>query len=525
MQLTVPSGSEVRRIEYTRRLQSIDQAWEVRLEAGGQLLESCVVPLGAWECNEPPEGSYEEFDIAPGEQTVELGAWCLSSSCAYTGGPLYDFAAVIYSSVVTVEENTAPTASSPTLSGLSNGWVGPGGATASMVGSDTLGLKRLELVVDGSVSKTVNNAGCVDWSVLPCSDTSVPGLGPGFSGQAAIEGVKDGLHQVQARAVDAAGNIATSGAVEVKVDRTAPSPPVSEDAILNTATAKVEWSQPVRDDGSPVVKTRARICTGTADPLTCRWENVALFGSADVPLGADGDRTTVQIEMTDAAGNVGLSPVVNYRRDTSGPAAPGLTLTPGSGGRRTVSVAATEPFISGYVLRVCDAGGNNCSEANRAAKGSVDVELAAPGLYRVEVALIDEAGNRGAPGAVAVDYPKDADKPGDKPGEQPGDKPLATGLRLDAPSKLKARATVIQPRGSVKPGSASKVTVTVRGRPAGRKRSVTYTARVTPVKSGKWSAKLKLPRGVSRRKGVLVTVTATPAAGYAAATISRRIRG
>ena len=510
---SAPASGTLSSVTYRRRLRSIEQSWQIRLMAGVTKLEDCVLQVSEFECADTALNQTFSTPLPANTTSLALEVWCVDSVCPYNPGPLYDFAAVIYSSVVTVQESIPPTVAAPLLTGLTNGWVGAGAPVATLSGSDTLGLRRIELLDGSDVVQNVANSGCVDWSVLPCSDSSVPGLGPGFNGSASLAGLSDGVHQLKTRATDAAGNQALSAAVEVKVDHRVPVPYwLSRGGTVGGESVAVNWLKPDGPVGSPITASRAKVCTGAPEPTTCRWEAAPIEGPLSIALGPDGTRTEVQIEMTDEAGNVGLSSVVEYLRDSTAPAAPQLALVAGSGAKRSIDVTATDPDVAEYALRICGPAG--CIDSRRPATGRVDVDLGTPASYRVEVGLVDRVGNVGATSAVSVDY---ADtKPGDS-------KP--TGLKLQSPTKLRPRITKVDIVGTVRAGSASKVTVTVKGRPAGRKKNVTYKATAKPTKSGKWTVRLKLPRGVSRRHGVLVKVTATPNAGYLGATVTRRIRG
>ncbi len=499
-----PPGATLKRIDYRRDLQSLDQSWQVQLRSGAAIVESCEVPLGHYVCPDLYGGN-PTFDLAAGTSELDLAAWCIVGPCPYGAGPLVEFAAVIYSSVVTVEEHGAPAVGAPNVAGLSNGWIGTGAASASLAGSDQLGLRRLELVEDDAVLATLTKSGCVDWSIYPCSEPGA-GLSPAFSGTVSLNAIPEGEHVVRARATDAAGNTALSAPVTLKVDRT---PPVavglSEGGVASARTREFSWFVPL--GGSPIVTTRVRVCTGRGAPSSCRWEPATADGPLLIDTGEDGDVTTAQIEMTDQVGNVGITSAVEYRRDASAPAPPQLTVEAGSGARRALTVTAPDPDVAEYIVRVCSASG--CTEQRRAPSARIEVQLPGPASYRVEVALVDRVGNVGAAAAANIDYAQ----------------PLrATELALKSPKKLPRLGNSLTLKGTIAPGAASKITARVKGRPAGRKRDVTYKASVKPSKAGKWSVRVKLPRGVSRRRGVLVTVTATPAAGFSPAAVTRRVR-
>lgn len=515
--LNAPPSGTLEGITYHRRLQSIDPGWEVRLKADSLTIESCVLGSGNFECPDPYAGHFSAA-LPAATSVLELGTWCVATSCPYNPGPLYDFAAVIYSSVVTVEENVAPTPGGVGVSGTNGaGWLNAG-ATGALSGSDTLGLRRIE-VVDASngnaVVGTVTNSGCVDWSVLPCSEPTA-GLGPGLSGNVAIGGLADGAHQLRARAVDGAGNSALGSPVSVKVDRTAPvAEPTTVSGPVAATSAAFTWGAPTGTQHAPITAGRLKVCTGpTAGSLTCTWTaGIGASGNTTVALGNDGDLTTVQVELTDEAGNVGLSPAVELRRDTSAPGAPSLAVRNGIGNRAVLDVGTGETDIAGYALRYC--GPSGCTDSRRLPYGFIEVEAPPPGLYSAEVALVDAAGNVGPTTTATIDRTS----PGSEPGPGPTTPPITrTPIKLTVSKPIRPGVKRVALRGTTQAGSTTSITVTVSGRPTGRKRAVTKRTTVKPASSGTWKVSAAVPLGVPRGRKLTITVKAAPTERFTAAT-------
>lgn len=513
LSLDAPPASRLTRLSYERRLQSLNAAWTVELRSGTTLLEKCEVPVGAFQCPDQSGGSLT-VDLPPSSTSIDLAAWC-AANCSYGAGPLYEFAAVIYSSVVTVEENVAPTVGGVGVAGTNAaGWLGAG-ATASVNGSDTLGLRRLEVVDSSNGDAVVGaavNSGCVDWSVLPCSEPSA-GLGVGFSGTVAIGALADGAHQLRARAIDAAGNPALSAPVAVKVDRTAPvAVPTTSGGVIAGTSANFAWNAPVGTQHAPITAGRLKICTGpTAASLTCTWQaGVGASGSSTVPLGNDGDLTTVQVELTDEAGNVGLTPAVQLHRDTTAPAAPTLSVNTGANGRAVIQVNTADTDIAGYALRYC--GPNGCADSRRPTFGFIEVDASSPGQYRAEVALVDNAGNIG-PTTVATFDRATTNPP---PPTTPPAPRTAIKLTVTKPIRLGSKRVAL--RGKTQAGSTSRITVSVTGRPAGRKRSVTKKTSVKPNRLGAWKLNAALPSGIPRGRKLTIKISAAPTERFTAAT-------
>lgn len=539
--LSAPSGAALTSIAYRRQLYSADEHWAVRMRHLSAVVDDCVITFERPSCADLGGTTYLREVMLPQVPTLTLEIQCLASPCLYGVGPPSpnasqpSAAAVIYSSVVTVEENVAPTAGSLGVNGTVGGWLAPG-ATASLTGSDTLGLRRLE-IVDASngnaVVGTLTNTGCVDWSVLPCSESSV-GLGPGFSGNAPIGTLGDGEHQLRARAVDAAGNTALGSATMVKVDRTAPvAEPTTPNKAVSAGTAAFAWNGPAAAQYAPITGGRLKICTGpNAGSLTCTWSGaVGASGTANVPLGNNGDITNVQVELTDEAGNVGLSGTVQLRRDTTAPAAPTLTVGGGTPAKAVVNVKTTDADVVAYDVHSCGPAG--CVDSRQLPSGAVEVDIPTPGIYTTDIAAVDGAGNVGPTATASID--RRTPDPGEQPGPGPGpngdgppgtnDPPVTrTAIKLTVVKPIRPGIKRVRLRGTTQAGSTSRITVTVTARPTGRNRTVTKTTSTTPRASGGWTVSAVLPAGVPRGRKYTIKITATPTERFTgtSATFARR---
>ncbi|MDQ8045462.1 MAG: hypothetical protein AAGC46_11855 [Solirubrobacteraceae bacterium] len=415
---------------------------------------------------------------------------------------------MIYSSTVTVEENTPPSVSTPTVSGLASGWVGPA-TTVSYAGSDQLGLRSVGLVEGNKAVATTANTHCVDWSVLPCSEPSAGGsvgLG-GSAGTSALAALGDGTHQIQARAVDGAGNVSVSPAVAVQVDTT---PPVATNLTgggLSAETYRVlDWTLPT--GGSPLASATVTTCVLSANaPEVCTDQGSTLPGGVPIAVYDPAGTVRARVTLTDVAGNVGVSDWAEFRRDAVLPVAPTLTLVGTNGAYRGIRVDVGDPGDRVLLPRLCTAAGCNDlpSQTNT---GNYVVALPAPGSYRLEVALRDDAGNVGPYGAIPLEL---APPPTPTPTPTPPATKRSAKLKVTFPKKLGPTSVAIS--GSVVAGSATKVTVKLAGKTT-RGRSTTRTGSVKPFRSGRFSVRVKLPAGASRTRAVVVTVTATPSAGF-----------
>lgn len=475
------------------------------------MLEQCKLGPGEFQCNDPAPGGTFEQDLPAGTTTLDLAAWC-DSACPYGAGPLYDFAAVIYSSTVTIREDGVPVASVPVASGLSNGWVTAGAGSLAFGGSDQLGLRSVGLVEGDGAVVTRDNGACVDWSVRPCAEASAGGSA-GFAGSAVagdLGALSDGEHVLRTRAADAAGNVTLSAPLVVRIDRTAPvAEGLTGGGMASASTRTLDWGVP--GGGSAVVSARVRLCTGAAFPATdCSWQAAPAEGPYAFDIGGDGRVASAQVELTDAAGNVGLSGETPFMRDARAPAAPGLAIARSAGPQRTLNVTKSDADVASYIVRLCQ--GDACTETRQAATGSIALTLPGYGLYRVEVQLVDQVGNVGGAGTIAVDYQAGQDTPTKRP----------LVLSVTTPSRLGTRSMLV--KGKVTIGAAQTIKVTLSGHRRGRKRAVTSSKTVRPSATGKWSVRVKLPARIVRKTGVLVTVRATPTAAYLAADKRKRVK-
>ncbi len=106
---SAPVGATLTRIVYDRSLHSIKNDFTTGLYTN---LSSTPVELCAPTTSDScPESArvVKQFDLPSGATQLDVAVRCVGGVCPSTGGPLYDFAAVIYSSEVTVSESVAPT--------------------------------------------------------------------------------------------------------------------------------------------------------------------------------------------------------------------------------------------------------------------------------------------------------------------------------------------------------------------------------------------------------------------------------
>lgn len=243
---------------------------------------------------------------------------------------------------------------------------------------------------------------------------------------------------------------------------------------------------------------------------------------------ADGEHA-LHGRAVDAAGNTSVGPAASLRIDRTGPEAIGLAVA-GHPTDPARTLTWTEPTggspLVGRRLQFCLAE-DGCRWIAPPA-GRYDFSLAAGQIATLAVELTDQAGNVAlsapatAVGPPLVPGPGPGPAPDPEPVPRPADpEPRAVTLKL-SPRKALPRGS-FKLRGSVAAGSAKRITIVAAGRtPRGRRTS--RTIRISPRRSGRFTALIRLPKSLHRPRGLTLTVTASPAAGYRAATHTLKLR-
>jgi hypothetical protein len=190
-----------------------------------------------------------------GTPTLKLYTVCAALSCS-TQAPVHAYA-TLRTAMVTVQDWTAPSVSGsgPLLSG---GWL-RGDQSATVSASDNVGIKRLEVWLDGQ-QVAGRTGGCDFTYVVPCGT-------PGDPLPVNTRGVADGTHRIVVRAVDSADNWADAD-YSVNIDNTAPTGPrdirlVGTEGWRSTNDFAVRWTNPPQPGTAPIVGLRFAICPAT----------------------------------------------------------------------------------------------------------------------------------------------------------------------------------------------------------------------------------------------------------------------
>lgn len=207
---------------------------------------------------------------------VRLGFRCTAAPCD-TGTLSHGADIALVSAAMTVSDQVAPSVG---LSGVPGSVASGGVVRATVSGGDQTGISRLELLIDGEVV-AASPRSCDFSRVLPCEAP-----GGQVAAQLSSRELGPGSHVVQGRAVDAAGNVSTTGSSSViaQAPQTTPSTPAPTPtpfpgggtptptpapgggAKLRSAALKISS---VRRTGSRV-RVRGSVAAGCPSRLTVR---------------------------------------------------------------------------------------------------------------------------------------------------------------------------------------------------------------------------------------------------------------
>src|SRR3954464_2778513 len=313
MVFTAPAGAAVVGLRASYRFSRTDATWEAALSNGQQVLRGCPSGGGAG-CD--ISRSDEDFGIPP-SRVIYIDAFCAFGSCPFGGGA--GASARLYSAIVHVSDDTAPSVGSPGGSLLSDGWK-RGSQTVTFDASDNVGIRETRVYADGNPVRQAAKA-CDYTLTAPC-----PQGGAGFNIDTRAMGA-DGAHTVTLEAIDTAGNAAQM-ARRVQLDNTAPNAPqdvaVGGGEVWHSSNAfTLRWQNPT-DGGAPIAGAVYELCPegGTKCAQGSRDGNgiTALEGNK-VPSAGD---YQLKLWLRDAAGNDdrrNAAPVVHLRFDDEAPTA------------------------------------------------------------------------------------------------------------------------------------------------------------------------------------------------------------
>lgn len=327
------------------------------------------------------------------KRVVEMVA-CGASTCDRSS----EARAAMRSVRITINDPTPPSLTSPRGALWASGVWLAGTQDIAFDASDSTGIKRNDIQVDGQPLK-VDDRSCDDTQRAPC---------PNGGMSATIDTRKitpDGSHEVKLETVDTAGN-PTQLTKTIQVDNTAPKAP--EGVTVNggedwrtSNTFAISWTNPPADGGAPIAAVNYRLCPSAGGPCvdgSRAGAQIAALPDLQVPSAGD---WTLTLWLRDAAGNsssdASATPV-HLRFD---PSAPSVAFEPPNPADPTLVSALASDSVSAVAngrIEIRRRGTNSWQALPSSYDGShitarLDDEHLASGTYDLRAWAVDAAGN------------------------------------------------------------------------------------------------------------------------------------
>ncbi len=253
---------------------------------------------------------------------------------------------------------------------------------------------------DSTLECRLSGPGFVAPPFSACPVGALPGTGT-FT--ADLTAKPDGTFTMTARSRDAAGNLGPETSSSYELDRTAPATPAAPSVPPSPSNAgTIAWTFSVEagttahcalSSASGVVSPDA-VCTS---PLT-------------TTLPGDGTYT-LTLTAVDDAGNTSAAASASYVFDSTPPAPPTISTSPGSPNPNAHPTWNITPSEAGDQLQCQLVGLNGAGFAPCASPVTYDLTGQPQQAYHLEVVETDAAGNQSSPPAVSPDYVYDTTAP------------------------------------------------------------------------------------------------------------------
>jgi hypothetical protein len=304
---TAPAGTSVTHVSFDRFVGATPElGWVPGLWSDGVLIDSCSQSNG--QCTGGAaygDSAGDTAELSTSAKQLLFGVLCreVNSGGCLTGYSGHEVWASMAGSAVTITDNTPPSIGSP----RGPLW-GPGPAGGYHQGiegvdfapSDSTGIKRVSLIVDGAPSQT-QDLGCDYTEVAPCATPSDETLSLDTTTLA------DGGHTIAIATEDAAGNVAQVDHT-ITTDNSAPGPPtyvVAQGTDWQPSRTFNVTTSALPGQVAPISVVYFALCD--AGGSNCGPVQSIAAGSNTVTLPpltvpADGD-WRLKVWMQDAAGN------------------------------------------------------------------------------------------------------------------------------------------------------------------------------------------------------------------------------
>ncbi len=348
-------------------------------------------------------------------RSTQLGAFVICGRAACSPG-----SSITLKNVTTIIEDF----SQPGLTvDAPSGWV-RGTVPIGIDANDNVGIRATELYIDGKLRGEARRD-CDAYRAIPCPN------GGGSLEVATSDGYADGRHDVGVRALDAAGNVATSDRV-VSIDNTAPGQ-IGEPAVeggdgwRSSNRFDLSWLTPPQTGVAPVTAVEYELCPAerpSGDP-SCRRGSQAIAdpGSAtsrsvleQLEVPANG-AWTARLWLRDEAGNqsIDTAKTLVLRFDNEPPSLAFRPLDPEDPRRLRVQATDRSAGIARAAIELQRQGETTWRSLDAGLEDggfavSIDDETLPDGTYAVRARAVDHAGNErtterfanGDPAAIAL---------------------------------------------------------------------------------------------------------------------------
>ncbi len=213
LRFDAPLSTTISAVSGTRLLRIYgDDFWRATFTTDSGELEGCQTTPAVIQCTLSGAFNFTGLNTS----WLRFGAYCWSFCDG--GGTSATAHALLYSATVTITDNTPPVANTPT--GDLIGTV-TGTKDVTISGSDSTGIKRVDLLIDGNQWYTQSQV-CDYTYPAPCAVSSTS-WSHTFSTN--VTSLANGAHTVAARVYDTAGNTATTSTSFTVDNPPAPTPP------------------------------------------------------------------------------------------------------------------------------------------------------------------------------------------------------------------------------------------------------------------------------------------------------------
>ncbi len=263
-QFTAPPGDTISAISLDRDLYEQGEGWIPQIVDGaGSVLpgETCSFSAGNGGCEVAGPSTHTGLNTASLAIELICHPEPFGLSACGNGFSEHDARVELNSATITITDEQAPqitAASGPLFAG---GLV-RGTLSGTIDGSDNSGVQYARVYVDGA--QVAQQASSCDFTrPAPCPASS--------NNQFSIDtrALANGVHQIQAAVVDAAGNQTLGSPVQVMVDNVNPGAPSgllvngrSGGAWLNQP-ATITWTNPAQPEGDPIGQVNWIACIGS----------------------------------------------------------------------------------------------------------------------------------------------------------------------------------------------------------------------------------------------------------------------